>query len=111
VRDLEAKTIRRMIEIYCWKKHRRAKGELCSECSSLLEYALERLEHCPFGENKHTCRRCPVHCYKPSMRSKVKEVMRFSGPRLLLHHPLLWLAHELKERLGARTGGVKVKGS
>ncbi len=87
-----------MLEIYCWKKHGVQKGELCPECRKLLRYAYERLEVCPFGEDKPTCKRCPVHCYTPEMRSRIKEVMRFSGPRLFLYSPLSWLVHELREK-------------
>jgi len=96
--EKERATIKQMIEIYCWKKHGSRRGELCNECSSLLNYAYKRLELCPFGEKKPTCKKCPVHCYAPSMRSKVKEVMRFSGPRLLIYNPWGWLLHEIKDR-------------
>jgi hypothetical protein len=94
----EKETIRKMIEIYCWKKHRQKRGELCGECTELLEYAMQRLDSCPFGERKPTCRKCPVHCYRPEMRKRIKEVMKFSGPRLLLYDPIGWLIHEIKEK-------------
>jgi hypothetical protein len=61
----------------------------------LMNYALCRLERCPFGEDKTTCAKCPVHCYKPAMRARVKEVMRYAGPRMLLHSPMLALLHQL----------------
>ncbi len=97
--EREKETIRKMIEIYCWRKHKNKRGELCKECSELLKYAYEKLEKCPFGEEKPTCKKCKVHCYSPKMREKVKEVMRFSGPRLLIFSPLNWIVHELKEKL------------
>jgi hypothetical protein len=52
-----------------------------------------RLDRCPFQENKSTCGKCLVHCYQPQMREKVKKVMKYSGPRMLLHHPVLALHH------------------
>ena len=61
---------------------------LCGECRELLEYSLARLEHCKFGNAKTKCHKCPVHCYRPDMREKIRIVMRFSGPRMLLYHPL-----------------------
>ena len=61
---------------------------LCGECRELLEYSLARLEHCKFGNAKTKCHKCPVHCYRPDMREKIRTVMRFSGPRMLLYHPL-----------------------
>ena len=96
--EREKETIRKMVEIYCWKNHRVKRGELCSECKELLDYALKRLELCPFKENKPTCKKCKVHCYSPAMREKVREVMRYSGPRLLVYDPFGWLLHELKEK-------------
>ena len=56
-----------MIRLYCRRKE--GNKELCPQCLELLEYARTRLSRCPFGENKTTCRLCPVHCYKPEMKS------------------------------------------
>ncbi len=100
--EREKETIRKMVEIYCWKRHGSERGELCPECESLLRYAFQRLDLCPFGEKKPTCKKCPVHCYKPDMKLKVKEVMRFSGPRLLIYDPFGWLLHEIKEKFSFR---------
>lgn len=87
----EEQTIRAMIGMYCKSKH---SGEHpCPECEELLRYALLRLELCPFQERKTTCAKCPVHCYKPDKRGKIREVMKFAGPRMLLHHPILAIRH------------------
>ena len=40
-------------------------------------------------------RRCPIHCYRPDMRSLMRQVMRYSGPRMLLRHPWATLRHWL----------------
>ena len=90
----EAKTIRCMIEIYCRDQHG-GNEQLCSECAELREYALARLDKCPFQESKSTCANCAVHCYKPDMRQRVREVMRYAGPRMLWRHPILALTHLL----------------
>ena len=58
-----------------------------------------RLSRCPFGENKTTCRLCPVHCYKPEMKKRMQEVMRYAGPRMLLYHPTAACRHLWKERI------------
>ena len=42
---------------------------------------------------KSFCSVCPVHCYSKDMRAQVREVMRYSGPRMLLHYPLTTLRH------------------
>jgi hypothetical protein len=88
----EKKTIDAMIRFYCRKKHG-TRDTLCPECSELYEYAMLRLSKCPFQEEKSTCGKCLVHCYKPDMKEKVTKVMRYSGPRMLLYHPILALHH------------------
>ena len=88
----EQKTIDLMIGLYCRDVHGRA-GVACAECDDLRRYAAERLRMCPFGPEKPTCVKCPVHCYKPDRREQVRVVMRHSGPRMLLRHPILTLLH------------------
>lgn len=61
----------------------------------LLAYALCRLDHCPEGDHKPACRRCPHHCYRPDMRAQIRLVMRYAGPRMLLRHPIMALRHLL----------------
>jgi hypothetical protein len=92
----ELRTIREMVLIHCRAHHPR--GTFCFECSELLDYASQRLDRCVYGEEKPTCVTCPIHCYHPRMRERVRQVMRFAGPRMLLHHPLLAIAHLVKDR-------------
>lgn len=94
----ENRTIEIMIELHCREQHHPPAGELCPECSELRDYARLRLKHCVFQENKPTCANCPVHCYKVSMRERVREMMRYAGPRMMLHHPILAVAHLLDGR-------------
>ena len=84
--EWEKRTVRHMIELWCRGKH--GGNTLCDECQTLLDYSLARLEHCRFGEKKTKCHKCAVHCYKPEMRARIREVMRYSGPRMILYHPL-----------------------
>jgi hypothetical protein len=90
-----------MVHIYCAGTHGRADGALCGPCAALLNYADDRLAKCPFGEEKTTCRDCPIHCYRPAERTAMKDVMRFAGPRMLWRYPLLALRHLWIERQGA----------
>lgn len=90
----EAETVETMIRRYCRDKHQ-GEEHLCEECEELLAYAYERLRRCPFQENKTTCGKCPVHCYKPGMRRKIKEVMRYVGPRMILTNPVMSLMHTI----------------
>lgn len=91
-REKEKEMVSLMIKLYCRKKHG-TKKELCAECAELECYAKSRSEHCPFMENKTFCSNCKVHCYKPEMREKIREVMRFSGPRMVFHHPCAAIHH------------------
>lgn len=90
--EKEKKVIELMINVYCRKKHG-CKDGLCHECQELLEYAHKRLTYCKFGEVKSTCQKCSIHCYKKDMREKVREVMKFSGPRLLIYNPIELIRH------------------
>lgn len=104
----EERTVEAMIRLFCRERH--AGGALCPECSELLAYARERLRRCPFQEGKTACGRCPVHCYRPALRERVRVVMRYAGPRMLWHHPLLALHHLLDGRRREpvrKTGGGK----
>lgn len=89
--EFEKHTVRRMIRLYCRKKE--GNKELCTNCSTLLEYALKRLEQCRFKNEKPACKKCTVHCYAPGQREQIRKIMRYSGPRLLFYHPLAAIRH------------------
>lgn len=65
---------------------------------ALSQYAMQRSDKCPFMETKTFCSNCRVHCYKPEMREKIREVMRFSGPRMILHHPVMAVRHVIESK-------------
>ncbi|MCR8644212.1 nitrous oxide-stimulated promoter family protein [Paenibacillus sp. N1-5-1-14] len=92
----EKKTVQHMIRIYCRGLHH-TKGELCENCQALLEYAHKRLSFCRFGEEKTTCGQCPIHCYKSDMKLEIQKVMRYAGPRMILHHPKEAIRHAVHE--------------
>ena len=116
----ELKTLTIMIRQYCHHHHGDAGSvsDLCSECEQLQQYAFQRIENCPFLKNeiaedgrkwqnsrqtgkhpshsaveKPPCNSCPVHCYHPQQREKIRRIMRWSGPRMLWWHPWLTLLH------------------
>ena len=95
--ERERKTVELMIGLYCREQHHTGE-QLCEECRQLVEYARLRLKNCPFQENKTTCGNCPIHCYKPGMREKIREVMRYAGPRMMWHHPWLAVGHMIDGR-------------
>lgn len=65
------------------------------DTEALKDYAHRRIEQCRYRNEpeKPFCNVCPVHCYKPEMRRQIRSVMRYSGPRILLRHPFLSVAH------------------
>lgn len=89
----ERRTIESMLRIYCRDHHQPIEGGLCAECAALHNYSQKRLELCPFQEKKPTCAKCPVHCYKPVERERIRVVMRYAGPRMIFRHPVLALLH------------------
>jgi hypothetical protein len=88
----EQETIKAMMRIFC-RDHHSPESTLCRDCEDLLAYALQRLQVCPFHEEKPACNRCLVHCYSKTQRQRVKSVMRYAGPRMLLRHPMLSIRH------------------
>lgn len=97
-RQREKEAVSLMIALYCHGLHGTKRGALCPECAALDEYAQSRSDRCPFMATKTFCANCRVHCYKPEMRTKIREVMRYSGPRMMLHHPVMAVRHVIETR-------------
>ncbi|MCU0724724.1 MAG: nitrous oxide-stimulated promoter family protein [Planctomycetes bacterium] len=103
------------VETYCRKHHRDVpreafrmgaldlsptglgRREVCAECRKLLSHAVAKRARCPL-EPKPSCRLCPVHCYAPVYRQRIREVMKFSGRHLILRGRLHLLLHFLERR-------------
>ena len=92
----ERKTVASMIKLYC-SDHHRTKG-LCDECLTLFDYSQKRLKNCPDQDDKPTCRECTIHCYNKEMKERVREVMRYAGPRMIFKHPIQAVFHMLDNR-------------
>lgn len=96
-RAREKRMVSQMIALYCRKRHH-THGSLCPQCAALDAYAKMRADKCPFMETKTFCSNCRIHCYKPDMRAKIREVMRFAGPRMILHHPVAAIRHVVETK-------------
>lgn len=92
----EIKTIEKMIQIY--EKAHPTSADSPEQYQKLYDYAINRLEKCRYGEQKPACKQCPIHCYQPKMREQMKLIMRWSGPKMLFHHPILAIRHLLDDR-------------
>lgn len=96
--EYEKRVVRTMIGIYC-KAHHKFRDGLCEECEELATYYERRVERCPLGENKLSCKICKIHCSEQMHREKIRQVMRFAGPRMIFSHPLMALRHRYYEKL------------
>ena len=111
----ELNTMGAMLRIFCRDHHAqdaRGPDRLCAECSNLFAYARKRLAGCPYGPAKPTCANCQIHCYGPVQREQARVMMRYAGPRMLLLHPWLALAHLIDGKRAAppkpsNTSGVR----
>lgn len=101
-----------MIGMFCRAKHRgRAEASgLCADCEALCRYAAARISTCPHGAGKPVCSACGIHCYARGMRDRIRKVMGYAGPRMLLAHPFLALAH-LADRISPSASGKGREGN
>lgn len=93
--EREKSTLAGMIEIYCRRHHQTVQGRepLCEECARLLDYAFRRLDRCPHGISKPSCRKCRIHCYAPDKRNEIRAIMRYVGPRMIFIRPIAAIRH------------------
>lgn len=108
----DLKTLALFIRIYCEQRHPNADKQpvelkthgvqaiagrpviLCAECRKLLIHAFTKRSNCPM-DPKPACKHCPNHCYHPTYRAQIREVMKYSGRKLLLSGRLDYLYHLL----------------
>nr|WP_245617912.1 nitrous oxide-stimulated promoter family protein [Carnobacterium gallinarum] len=62
----------------------------------MQDYVYSRLVSCRFGEEKTTCKKCLVHCYQEKYQRQMKRIMRYSGPKRIVKHPLLCIQHRFR---------------
>ena len=114
----EAAMVSEMIALWCRGHHAREAPAadaprvrvglrtvaLCPECAELRAYALGRIGHCPHMGTKTFCSVCPTHCYRAQMRERIREVMRWAGPRMLLVRPIPAIRHAIVTVQAKRAG-------
>jgi len=106
--DRDLKVLARFVEIYCRDRHAEADRRavslkrydlgrihggaptLCDDCTRLLTHAFCKRAHCPL-DPKPSCKHCTQHCYHPRYRAAIRDVMRYSGRRLVLSGRLDYL--------------------
>lgn len=95
-REKEKELIKTLINLYY------AHHENPSEHQDLLEYAIRKIDRCPKMETKSFCSQCEIHCYDTKRRELIRQVMRYSGPRMLFKRPILVLKHFYYQKLGGQ---------
>lgn len=104
-REREKRIASEMIGVFCRGRHGTRGGGLCPACAELERYAHARVDRCPFMETKTFCSNCRVHCYRREMRERIREAMRYAGPRMLLRHPVAAVWHMVETRVERRRAG------
>jgi hypothetical protein len=91
----DIRTLMKFVGIYCKESHNGEKApfsfklfdineidrkeiSLCQDCSRLLTYGLTMRMKCPH-DPKPMCKKCETQCYHGDYKSKIREVMKFSG--------------------------------
>jgi len=108
----DLKTLVKFIEVYCEGQHAEEDREvvdlkthnlqeltgreprLCPDCQKLLAHALVKRTVCPM-DPKPQCKHCPNHCYHPTYRKQIQEVMKYSGRKLVMRGRADYLLHLL----------------
>lgn len=105
----DVQVLARFIELYCRAHHDRETtgrvaideilcqvkgigGTLCPDCAELLEHGIKKRALCPL-DPKPACKNCHIHCYSKEYRQKIREIMAFSGKRMILRGRLDYLWH------------------
>ena len=108
----DLKTLALFIDLYCKNQHAADDRQpvslkthdvdqiagkaisLCPQCTRLLAHAFVKRSYCPMNP-KPACKHCPSHCYHPTYRQQIQEVMKFSGRKMVLGGRLDYLLHLL----------------
>lgn len=101
----DIRLIGKFVEVYCVGKHGTierspytlpadmGKRRVCPECADFMAYAIAKRMKCPLEAEKPTCKHCRIHCYGKAEREKVREIMAYSGRRLMMRGRLDYVWH------------------
>lgn len=101
----DMKVLIAFIRLYCRAKHADQLKEpvefeavmggdalLCHECAALVGHALRKRRNCPL-DPKPSCKKCRIHCYGRDYRERIREIMAFSGRRMIMRGRMDYLHH------------------
>lgn len=101
----DLRLIGKFVEVYCAGRHGTVERSplmlpaglgqrnLCRECALFMEYAITKRMKCPLEAEKPGCKHCRIHCYNEQQRKKVREIMSYSGRKLMLQGRLDYIWH------------------
>ena len=100
--DKDRRTLEAMARIYCRAHHdgEQDAAGLCPTCRETVDATLARTVACPFGHELN-CQDCEIHCQHGDAQARIKEIMAYAAPRMLLRHPLM-TAEYLRKKLNSR---------
>jgi transposase-like protein len=107
----DIRTLMKFVAIFCRENHNGEKTPfsfrlfeikeiekkeifLCPDCTKLLTYGLTMRLKCPH-DPKPMCKKCQTQCYHGDYKSRIREVMKFSGIYLVKHGRVDMLYHYL----------------
>lgn len=83
-----------MVDIYCsGNKHKLDENGKCADCDLLLRYSKSRTDRCPYINETLFCSNCPTPCYRPDMKERMRDLMKYAGPRLFFKRPFTVIWH------------------
>jgi hypothetical protein len=108
----DIRTLMKFVGIYCRESHGGEKApfsfklfdikeidkkeiSLCQDCTRLLTYGLTMRLRCPH-DPKPMCKKCETQCYHGDYKSKIREVMKFSGMYVVKRGRVDMLYHYLR---------------
>jgi len=97
--------IGKFVEVYCNGKHDGSEKQafmlpeglgarhMCAGCADFMTYAISKRLKCPLEAEKPSCKKCRIHCYGKAEREKIREIMAYSGRRLMMRGRLDYIWH------------------
>lgn len=101
----DIRLIAAFVEVYCAGRHGAAERtavelpsqpgsrHLCRECALFMEYCVAKRMKCPLELEKPSCKHCRIHCYAPPQRELIREIMAYSGRKLIMRGRVDYLWH------------------
>ncbi|MDO4501664.1 MAG: nitrous oxide-stimulated promoter family protein [Coriobacteriia bacterium] len=92
-RDL--RTLQAIGSIYCRAHHAdqpKDQAGMCPECAATIAFTHDRAASCPNG-HQGNCQDCSIKCNRGDQQQRIKAIMAYAAPRMLVRHPLMTLEY------------------